>query len=152
MKRFDIDVPVDELVSRNFTVTSVAQNNQDWIIRDDQGDVVDDIRAVFQSVDGNGYGCASLKFTLAGDGWSWDFKAHGRKRIPGIQFCSRPASPRVRSEFQSFVDDDDGQVLYVELDPKRKEDGERAYQFCWVARLNGHKFKSADPRMVVDPQ
>ncbi|WP_237055526.1 hypothetical protein [Microbulbifer sediminum] len=154
MKECKIDVPAEELVSRNFTVTPVAQNDQKWVITDDKGEVVDDILAEFKSLnnDGRGYGTAILKFTLEGAGWSWDFKSCGRNRIPGINFCSRPKSPRVRSEFQSYVDEEDGQVLYLELDPKRKENGaQRRYQFCWVARRNGHKYKSEDPAVVVEP-
>ncbi|WP_308366063.1 MULTISPECIES: hypothetical protein [unclassified Microbulbifer] len=150
-----IDVNSGELVTYEFTVKPVADEGKVWAIEDAGGNLIDDIVAVFKSIEGSGhgYGCAELKFTLEGAGWEWDWKSCGRRRLPGIQFCERPTQRRCRCEFQAFIDEDNAQVLYVDLDPKHKEDGcRREYKYCWVARYNGRKFKSADPRVEIEPQ
>lgn len=150
-----ITVDTGNMVTYEFTVRPVARNNQLWEMEDAAGNLVDDIVAQFKSRDGcgEGYGAASLVFTLEGDGWEWDWRAVGRKQIPGIQFCGRPSQRRCYSEFQSYIDEDNPKVLHVELDPKYKEDGSlRRYKYCWVARCNGKQFKSADPNVEIDPQ
>ncbi|MBB3059776.1 hypothetical protein [Microbulbifer rhizosphaerae] len=151
-----IDVNSGELVTYEFTVKPVADEGKVWVIEDAGGNQIDDIVAVFKSIDGSGhgYGCAELKFTLEGVGWEWDWKACGwGYRLPGIQFCERPKHRRCFSEFQSYIGDENAQVLYVLLDPKHKEDGcRRKYKYCWVARYNGQKYKSADPAVEVEPE
>lgn len=151
-----IDVNCRELVTYEFTVKPVADEGQVWVIEDAAGNQIDDIVAVFQSIEGSGhgYGCAELKFTLEGAGWEWDWMSWGcYNRLPGIQFCERPKHRSCLSEFQSYIGDEGAQVLDVILDPKHKEDGcRRKYKYCWVARYNGKKYMSADPEVLVEPQ